>query len=1085
MLASFAFVSLFPTPMLKPYSRPGWLLACCLPLLAGAAPVAALASTPNRLVTPPGDWQLTGRVTDAKGGGLPGVTVLVKGTTNGASTDADGRFTLTVPQRAGTLVFSSIGYQSQERSYTGPATLSVQLSDDAKSLDDVVVVGYGTQKRADVTGAIATFEAGKQLEQRPIARVDQALVGQLAGVQVQQTSGVPGRAFSVQVRGAGSISAGNEPLYVIDGFPLDNVAANGAGRFGAGNPLDNINPNDIENIEVLKDAAAAAIYGSRAANGVVLITTKRGRSGKAQITVNAFAGASWRAKKLDLLNGEEWTQKATEYINNTWVNSGTGRTASQTTAERQKILGITTLDPTRMIDERWAQPGHPGLTYIDWQDQAFRTGGSQNYQVSAAGATDNVNYYVSGNFANQDGMVVGLGYKRYSARANVDIKASDKLHFGLNLTPTYAVTQDPGVEGKDNRLHQLLAMTPVAEDSAGVHTGYGKYDPYRWAVSTASPLDVLKNGIGESRSFRTLGTVYGELVPLPGLRIRSTLNFDNNDTENKSYQPPTRTLVTSLASGSYSSYRRQTFVNENTLTYNKVVGKSDFTLLAGQSYNFSKLFSTALSASGGFINNAVTTLNAATNISGTGSNYTTETQSVLLSYFGRLQYGYDSKYLLSASVRADGSSRFGSDNQFGTFPAVSVGWRVSQEKFMQGISWLAELKLRGSLGYAGNNSIGDYSSIPTLGFYNYDFGGTSGIQVTGQAPNRLANPLLRWEKNRTFDVGADLGLFGSRIYLSVDAYTKTSKDLLLNVLVPTASGFGSNLVNIGEVQNRGLEFALNTRNVQTSAFTWTTSFNIAYNENKVMHLGPGDATIEIPALTDTPHTILQVGLPLYSIYVVRQTGILTQADIDAKVARYGNETAGDPKYEDVNGDGKIDSNDRQVVGQPNPKFTWGMTNTLNYKGFDLSFLVQGQNGGSIYSLLGRAIDRTSVGYQENALGRERDRWRSADDPGLGVKGKTTANFGFIKNTDWLYSTNYYRVRFITLGYDVTRVIGKKFTQGLRVYVTGENLFGHDNYYGGFNPDAVNTSNNGTYVSGVDYGGLPLAKSLVFGANITF
>ncbi|RZK39607.1 MAG: SusC/RagA family TonB-linked outer membrane protein, partial [Hymenobacter sp.] len=482
--------------------------------------------------------------------------------------------------------------------------------------------------------------------------------------------------------------------------------------------------------------------------------------------------------------------------------------------------------------------------------------------------------------------------------------------------------------------------------------------------------------------------------------------------------------------------------------------------------------------------NQVTTLNAATNISGTGSNYTTETQSVLISYFGRLNYSYDGKYLLSASVRTDGSSRFGADTRYGTFPAVSLGWRISQENFLKNVTPITDLKLRASLGYAGNNSIGDYSSIPTLGIYNYSFGGNAGVLATGQAPNKVANSLLKWEKNRTFDYGIDLSLFNSRIYISADYYTKTSKDLLLNTPVPTASGFGNNLVNIGEVQNQGWELALNTRNLE-GALSWTNSFNLSHNENKVVHLAPGDARIEVAASTDTPHSILQVGLPMYSIFVVRQDGILSQADIDGGAARYGSETAGDPKYVDANGDGKIDANDRQVVAQPNPKYTWGITNTFRYKGFDFSFMVQGQNGGAIYSLLGRAIDRTSVSYLENALGRERDRWYSADNPGDGIKGKATGSFGFIKNTDWLYSSDYYRVRFITLGYDLGRLVPKKIAQGVRVYVTGENLFGRDSYYGGLNPDAVNTSNNSTYVSGVDYGGLPLSKNLILGLNLTF
>jgi len=1071
--------------MMKQYAWPRRrLLVCCLPvLLTGMAPVAALAhaNTPRTVA----DWQLTGRVTDAKGGGLPGVTVVLKGTTRGTTSGPDGSFSLNAPDRAGTLIFSFIGYTTQEHNFTGPGAINVKMSEDTKSLDDVVVVGYGTQKRGDITGAIATFNAEK-LEERPITRVDQALVGQLAGVQVQQTSGIPGRAFSVRVRGAGSITAGSEPLYVIDGFPLDQAAPNGGGRYSTGNPLDNINPNDIENIEVLKDAAAAAIYGSRAANGVVLITTKRGKNGKAQISVNAFAGISRAAKKLDLLSGDEWTAKATEIINANWVRSGTGRTASQTTEQRRQILGLTgnNVNPDLMLDDRWALPGHPGLQYIDWQDELYRTGGTQNYQVSAAGSTPNVNYYVSGNYNRQQGFAIGTDYKRYSARANVEVKANDKFKFGLNLTPTYSVSVDPGIEGKDNRFHQLLAETPVVEDTAGVNTAYGKNEAYRWGVSTASPIAVIKAYQGESRNFRTLGTAYAEYQPINGLRIRSTLNLDNSDVTSKSFSPPTRTLTTSLASGSYSAYHRRTFTNENTATYSKVLGKSDFTVLVGQSYNFSKLENDAsLASSGGYINNSVTTLNGAAAIVVSSAN--TETQNVLLSYFGRVQYGFDGKYLLSASIRRDGSSRFGADSRSGIFPAVSAGWRISQEKFMEPINnTLSDLKLRASLGYSGNNNIGDYSSIATLGFYNYVFGGNAGAQATGQAPNRAANEQLKWERNRTVDFGVDFGLFQNRITASADYYTKTSQDLLLNVPVPSGSGYTNYLTNIGEVQNKGWELEVSSRNLQ-GEFSWNTSFNLSHNENKVVHLGPGDATIEVPNGLDTPSNILQVGLPVYSFFVVKQVGILSQADIDSKVARFGAQTAGDPRYEDYNGDGVIDSKDRQVVGQPNPKYTWGITNTLRYKGFDLSFLVQGQNGGKIYSTLGRAIDRTSVGYKENALGRVRDRWFSPENPGEGVKGKATGSFGFIRNTDWLYSSDYFRVRTITLGYDLGRVINKRVAQGARLYVTAENFFGHDNYYGGLNPDAVNTSNTGNFVSGSDYGGLPLAKSLVLGLNLSF
>ncbi|MBF9141109.1 SusC/RagA family TonB-linked outer membrane protein [Hymenobacter properus] len=1072
--------------MNKFYSWQRLRLTACVPmlLLAGTA-LAAAAPAAHAARHAVADWTLTGKVTAPNGEGLPGVTVVVKGTTLGTTSNADGSFSLSVPDKAGTLVFSFIGYQTQERSFSGPGNFSIKLADDSKSLEEVVVVGYGTQKRADVTSAIATMDARK-LEERPIARVDQALVGQLAGVQVKQTSGVPGRPFSIQVRGAGSISAGNEPLYVIDGFPLETVGASANGRFGSGNPLDNINPNDIEKIEVLKDAAAAAIYGSRAANGVVLITTKRGRSGKPQIQVNSYVGGSRAAKKLDLLSGEEWASRATEIINNNWVKStpttpgAVQRTADQTTAQRRAILGLTgnNVNPDLMLDDRWAIPGHPGLTYIDWQDQLYRTGLSQNYQVSASGATDNVNYYVSGNYNDQQGFALGLDYKRFTARANVEIKANDKLKFGLTISPTYSISKDPGIEGKDNRFHQLLSETPIVEDTAGVNTAYGKNEAYRWGVSTASPIAVINAYEGDTRNYRTLGTVFGEYQPIAGLRLRSTLNFDNNESTSTSYQPPTRNLATSLASGSYSTYRRQTFVNENTATYSKTLGKHDFSVLAGQSYNFARLDNNSASSSGGFVNNTVRTLNGAVTITTSGP---TASQSVLLSYFGRLQYAYDGKYLLSASIRRDASSRFGYEDRAGVFPAVSAGWRISQESFLQPVTFLSDLKLRASLGYSGNNTIGDYSSIATLGVYNYTFGG---LIAPGQAPNKVGNSQLKWERNRTIDFGADVGVFKNRITASFDYYTKNSLDLLLNVPVLTASGFGTNLQNIGEVRNTGWEVELNTRNLE-GALSWTTSFNLSHNENKVVHLGPGDATIYVPNGLDTESNILQVGLPVYSIFVVKQTGILSQADIDGGAARFGNETAGDPKYEDYNKDGKIDVNDRQVVGNPNPTYTFGLTNTLRYKGFDLSFLIQGQFGGSIYSTLGRAIDRTSVGYKENALGRVRDRWFSADNPGAGIKGKATGSFGFIRNTDWLYSSDYYRVRTITLGYDLGQLISKRVAQGARVYVTAENWFGWDKYTGGLNPDALNTGNTGTFISGSDYGGLPLAKTLVLGLNLTF
>lgn len=1031
------------------------------------------------------DVPVAGRVVDAKGEGLPGVTIVVKGTTRGTSSGPDGSFSLQMPENS-TLVVSSVGFTQQEVAVKGATpNLTITLQEDTKALDEVVVVGYGTQKKADVTGAIATLDAAS-LKERPITRVDQALVGQMAGVQVKQTTGVPGQGFSVQVRGSGSITAGNEPLYVIDGFPLEASSQNAAGRFGAGSPLDNINPNDIESIEVLKDAAAAAIYGSRAANGVVLITTKRGKSGKPKFTVNSYVGVSEKVRGMDMLSGEEWVERATEIINANWVASGPNRTASQTTAQRQAVLGTTTINPNLMLDDRWLIPGHPGLTYVDWQKEAFKKGVVQNYQVTASGSNDYVNYYVSGDYLKQDGIVIGLGYERYSARANAEVKVSPKFKMGLNLAPSYAVTHDPGVEGKDNQAQYYTYNTPVVETSVGLDVNTGNYPAYAWGIpGRNSPVRVLENSIGDTRTFRTIGSFYGEYQLLPGLALRSTLNLDNADGNTKSYRPAAvnGSVGSRQATGSYEGYKRLTFVNENTLSYNKTFRqKHSLGLLAGYSYNNTKIDAQRLAAANGFINNAVTTINGASTVSGTTDNYTTETRNVLISAFGRVQYAYEGKYLFSGSIRRDGSSRFGENDKHGVFPAASVGWRISQESFMPQQDIVSDLKLRGSIGLSGNNSIGDYSSIATLGVYTYS---SSGALIPGQAPNRINNPDLKWERSRTVDMGLDFGLIGNRITGSLDYYTKTSKDLLLNVPVLATAGFATQLTNIGEVVNKGWEVELTSRNL-TGKFEWNTSVNFSHNRNEVVHLGPGDAPILVTSGWDIQNNILQVGQPMYAIYAIKTIGILSQADLDNGAARFGTQTVGDPRYEDYNGDGKIDANDRQIVGQPTPKYTWGVTNTFRFLGFDLNVLVQGQQGGSIYSLMGRAVDRTGTSYTDNVLGIYRDRWRSPDNPGSGERGKAYSTFGYTKTTDWLYSSDYWRVRQITLGYDLGRVVSKKLAQGARIYVTAENYFGKDKYYGGYNPEAVNTNGgDASFPIGVDYGGLPLAKTLTLGLNLTF
>jgi TonB-linked SusC/RagA family outer membrane protein len=1039
---------------------------------------------------------ITGTVTDSKNQTIPGATVQVKGTQTGVAADINGKYS--IKATAGqVLVFNSVGYTPKEVTVGTTTVIDVSLAEINSQLNEVVVIGYGTQKRANVTGAVASLR-NENLDERAITRVDQALVGQLAGVDVRQTTGMPGQPFSIQVRGSGSINGGNEPLYVVDGFPLAVAPQSSSGRFSS-NPLDNINPNDIESIQVLKDAAAAAIYGSRASNGVVLITTKHGKAGKPQINYNAYVGYNAPDKYLQMLTGPQWIDRATEMINAAYVlkYGSKGATAADDAATRTAIAGPFTAN--YFLDPRWSQPGYPGLEFVDWEHAIERNGLMQNQEISASGATDNVNYFVSGNYANQDGFVKGVGYKNYSARANVEINASKNLKLGVNIAPSYSISEDPGVEGKDAIFHQAISYTPVQPDSVGLYPNAFNNTAYQWSNSANSPVAKLENKIGETKKYRTLATIYGEYQIMKGLKFRSSINFDNTDNTSAGYTPYTvsgtitnRTFnattnpnLAANTSGSYNTFKRQTFVNENTLTYNKVFNTvHNLTVLLGQSYNVDRTDNSSLSSSGGYTSTVIRTLSAAAATTGSSS----ATKNVLVSYFSRVEYSYKDKYLLTASLREDGSSRFGLNTQYGVFPSASIGWRIVEEPFMKKLPVISDLKLRASYGVNGNNNVGDYGSISTLGNYGYVLGYSGQVAAVGQAPNVLADPDLKWERSQTYDFGFDFGVLANRITGSFDYYNKLNSDLLFSVPIPETSGFTSYLTNAASVRNTGEELELTSRNL-TGKFQWSTTVNVSHNANKVVSLYRNQDEIVIPNGFDVSDAVLKVGYPINSIRVVKQNGFLTQADIDNHYPVYGTgETVGDPKYVDYDGNGVITEDDKQIVGHPNPDFTWGLTNTFRYMGFDLSVLIQGQNGGSIYSLLGRAITRTGQGYTDNAPYFYTDRWRSPTDQGAGRVSKAYSTFGFVANTDWLYSSDYYRIRDITLGYNLKNLIkSNKVFQAIRIYATAENFFGHDKYYGGLNPEAQNTSisSNGSLPEAGDYGGLPLAKSLIFGLNVTF
>jgi TonB-dependent starch-binding outer membrane protein SusC len=1057
---------------------------------------------------------VTGRVTDEANKPLEGVTVQVKGANTVTTTAENGAFEISLPSEKSVLVLSHVGYEQQEITVGATRQISISMKAAANSMENVVVIGYGTQKRRNVTGAVSSLDA-RNLEERPLLRVDQAMVGQLAGVRVKQTTGTPGKGFSIQIRGSGSISGGNEPLYVIDGFPLTVNSSNTSnGSFSTGNPLDNINPNDIESIQVLKDAAAAAIYGSRASNGVVIITTKQGHSGKAKISVNVYGGYNEAAKKLEMMNGQQWIDQATEVINATYVAQfkSVGATANDDMATRLSRVGGN--NPNYIPDPRWSMPGHPGLQFIDWQDEIERKGQIQNYEVSASGGNDVVKYFLSGNYGSQQGFVINTDYKSYSLRANLEVNPIKILKLGVNVAPTFSVAQDPGVEGKDQIFHQALSLAPVQEDTVGLFPNTGKNFEYFWSSSTNSPYGKLIYNNGTNKRYRTLGTIYADLQIIKGLNFKSSVNLDNVDNIGTTYVPYITTgrsqevmnangtvtstpsnnprvfngsnVLTVNTSGTYRSYRRQTFVNENTLTYNTVIASAHtINVLGGFAYNRDRLDQTSLSSSGGFKSASIQTLNDAVAVTGN----TTSTQSVLISYFARLQYGYKDKYFLSGSIRRDGSSRFGINDQFGTFPSASLKWIVTQEDFMKSLDVISDLGLRASYGTNGNDNLpNDYASIATIGSAGYVLGSTPAV-VIGQAPNVLANPDLRWEKSQTYDVGIDFGILKNRITGSFDYYNKLNTDLLLNVQVPEVTGFTSYLTNVGSVRNIGQELEITSRNL-VGKFQWITSANLTHNTNKIESLAPGQNQIIIPNGFTVSDAILRVGSPINSIYVLKVLGFLTAKDIADKVPTYGpNEQPGDFKFEDFDGDGKITEADKQIVGHPNPDYTYGITNTFRYKGFDLNVLIQGQWGGSIYSQFGRSITRPGQGRSDNHPASFVNRWYSETNPGEGrfSKAYSTFNSPITAATDWLYSSDYVRVRNITLGYNLKNAIKKNFLQDARLYLTLENFFGHDKYVNGLNPEATNTSisSNSAYPEAGDYGAMPLSKSLIVGLNISF
>lgn len=978
---------------------------------------------------------VTGVVTSEDNRPLPGVSIVIKGTTKGTTSDANGKFALSVAPDD-VLTVSSVGYQTQDVTVGNRTSLDIKLLADSRDLSEVVVVGYGTQRRSDLTGAIASV-AGKEIQQRAVVSVGQALQGRAPGVQVTQTSAAPGGNVSVRIRGGNSIGAGNEPLYVIDGFPLYN---------GLGNA---INPNDVESIEVLKDASATAIYGSRASNGVVIVTTRRGKSGKPTIEFDTYSGSQQVIRTIPLLNAKQQAEMRNEALVK-YRNQAPSFTQAQIDA-----MGEGT----------------------DWQNEVFRNAPIQNYQLSIAGGTDKVRYAVTGGHFDQQGIVVGSGYQRQTFRLNLDADLSNRLRLGASLTLTRS--QNKGVASDNFQNNSVIYNTLFMSPLTPVRDSLGNYPdnvlPYFSPANLENPLSLALNRTNISRGLRVLGLVYGEYQLAEGLRLRISAGVNTTSDKSDRYVP-SFTLSGRSDGGQAFIDNVQTFnwLNENTLTYEKTLGRHAFTGLAGITVQRERSDLNSLSAFG-FPNDALGTGNV-----GAASNprppFSNVSEWALLSYLGRVNYGFANKLLVTLSARADGSSRFGANNKWGFFPSGAVAYKLTEEPFLKRIAFVSELKVRASYGLTGNAEIGQYRSLDQLGTVRYVFGNSA---VTGFVPVTIANPDLRWERTAQFDAGLDLGVWQNRIQVTADYYVKTTNDLLQNVAIPVQSGFGSTLINLGKVENRGFELGLTSRNV-TGKFTWTTTANIAFNRNRVLDLGGVTEIFQGTngLVRNTPSSIVRVGQPLGSFYGAVFEGIWQSTDEIARVGTMKTNAPGTRRFADLNGDGTFDGKDYTILGSGQPNFIYGFSNEITFAGFDLNVFFQGSQGNKILNLNLLELERGNIAYNQSV--RMLDRWNgpgtSNEIPHAGALGNQN-----LVHSQYVEDGSYLRLATASLGYNLPLTL--KWLQSARLYVAGDNLLTVTKYRG-YDPE-VNSSGSSNTVLGIDQNAYPRAKSYRLGLTLRF